>query len=1081
MATQRKYTSTADVQDFMINNIATKYFDFENVNVYRTGLFGYVNEIIAQITMDTHNAINIARREFYPVTAENPRSFFKMAALQKIGLPLVTPGQCKAVLILNRDEVIDNSTYKNGIYTCVIDKTTTIMADNIPFSLLYPIVIVSNETNGVWNHTIHYDKSNTNDLDKQKSNYYISHRTINQDGKRYLLLSVTLYQCIMETKSEMVTNDGLIETVSVLFDFDGDLANFEVFYLEDPEESNPVQLIKLIQGQAMVEVPFCYYRLLDANQIELTFPNNIYFTPELNSEIHCNIYTSLGKAGEFPSFKNDLSCKMNSETYPYNNNMTMLGRLDGKCHLALDIPSMNSYKETIKAAYATNNTITTSNDLQVLFDEMSRNYNKIVFRKKRHDAFDRLFGAYLLMRDEQNNIIPTNTLTIKLTLSDFDSYHEAHTKAIIKPGRLFEYNPDDNSLEVYTGVPVDDLKLIDDLTEYDESERFIYTNPFLIMCTLDPNLVGYYINSIDLSSSVEYTFMNDDSVMQFIGNNFAIDRNAIYGQDYYKFSIQISPTMDLESGDVVRVPEQSEVDYLVRAEASGFITRIYFDRDLGTPMAEIMYEGGIVETLQLGSYIDDEPVEDEEDEEPTYSGEEDEDIDQFEEFKDNYYVHAGYDLAVKPFEKFMEGDIIAYKKVRDKGKIRAALDIDGVLFDNSLYIPMTIEYYDQETNVYTLVGYIATDDIIDTDNTILVSNGIYGAGGGEDEDVAIPFKNLHFSVNVFYRSTDITIPHKYSDFDYFRLYTMTNTYMENSEEGIALIQFVGFVRSTLLFNEVEIMPPEEPEDYPDDYEEDDFPDEPVEEPTEEDENDESLDESLELDEDEENEYVSDDTEEDAAELEEYGSNELDSDIFVTIKEIPLIKADWIKQADNYIYIINSLQENYDTLQTLYYDLENNFNFDLKFYNTFGKSVAFRVGIGKTYKPLSKVNCSVRFGVMCPGFASKSQILAELRSFIKNYIESINSDTGNIQSIYMLSLVKEIYNKFQNISYCEYYGINEFNAAESQKIVPVPTSLMSEDLLNNHVPEFLNISSYMENGISVADIDIDFLDSAEEVE
>lgn len=1065
MASQRKYTSSAEIQDFMINNIATKYFDFENVNNYRTGLFGYINEVISQITMDTHNAINIARREFYPVTAENPRSFYKMAALQKIGLPLVTPGQCKAVLILDQDEVIDNSSYKNGIYTCVIDNSVSIMADNIPFTLLYPITIVSNSTDTGWNHTIHYDKGNKNDLDKQKTSYYISHRVINQDGKRYILLSVTLYQCQVETKSEMITTDGLVETISIMFEFEGDLAGFEVFYLEDPEESKPIQLIKLMQGQAMVESPFCYYRLLNANQIELTFPNNIYFTPELNSEIRCNIYTSLGKAGEFPSFKGDLSCMMQSEDYPYNNNMTMLGKIDGKCHLALPIPSMDSYKEKIKAAYATNNTITTSNDLQVLFDENSRNYNKIVFRKKRQDAFDRLFGAYVLLRDLQNNVIPTNTLTLKLALRDFDSYNESSTKAIIKPGRLFEYDPDSYKLSLYSGKPITDLVFTDDLSLYDDSsERFIYTNPFLIMCTLDPNLVGYYINSINSKTTVDYSYMNDNSIMQFIGNNFSIERNAIIGEDYYKISIQISPTTSLDQKDVIINPDVNKPDYCIRAEESGSISRIYFDLELKTPVAEILYDSGLTDIIQIGSCVNHEEREDDEEEEtePTYGGGMDVE-EEFvpEEYIDNYYVHPGYDLVVKPYERFVEGDILAYKKITDRGKIRAALDIEHALFDNGFYIPMLIEEYDAGNNIYTLVGYISTDDIIDTDNTLLINNGIYGISGEEDEDIAIPFKDLRFDVSVFFRSIDTTLAHKYSGFNYFHGHNLTNTYVESSENGLSLIQFVSFVRSTVMFDEATVSTPE--------LEEEATEETPLERPGE------GIDE-------EEYEFEEDNVEEPGdegltEELNEYSSDGLDEEIVVTIKEVPLIKANWIKCKDNYLYVIESLIENYETLETMYYDLENNFNFDLKFYNTYGKSKFFKTGISNRYQPLSQVNCSFRFGIHLPGFTSQSTFLEKFRPFVKEYIESVNSSSNNTQVIFIMNLVREIYEKFPEVGYCEYFGFNEFGES-TQKIVPVERREMSEELLANYIPEFINIASHNEDGESVLNISVEFLDLAE---
>ena len=93
----KKYTSTAEVQEFWINEIAPKYFNFENTNNYRSGLFGYINEVMSTALMDTHQSINIARREFYPVSAQNPQSFYKMAAVQKLDLPMATPSRCNAI------------------------------------------------------------------------------------------------------------------------------------------------------------------------------------------------------------------------------------------------------------------------------------------------------------------------------------------------------------------------------------------------------------------------------------------------------------------------------------------------------------------------------------------------------------------------------------------------------------------------------------------------------------------------------------------------------------------------------------------------------------------------------------------------------------------------------------------------------------------------------------------------------------------------------------------------------------------------------------------------------------------------
>ena len=64
------YTSQSSITQDWLENIAPKYFDFDQTNNLRTGLFGYINEVMGNTVEDTFNAVTIARREFYPTQAQ---------------------------------------------------------------------------------------------------------------------------------------------------------------------------------------------------------------------------------------------------------------------------------------------------------------------------------------------------------------------------------------------------------------------------------------------------------------------------------------------------------------------------------------------------------------------------------------------------------------------------------------------------------------------------------------------------------------------------------------------------------------------------------------------------------------------------------------------------------------------------------------------------------------------------------------------------------------------------------------------------------------------------------------------------
>lgn len=996
--TTKRYTSSAEIQEFWTNNIAPNYFDFDSVNNYRTGVFGYVNEVMSTSVMDTFHAVNVARREFYPVSAKYPQSIYKMAATQQLELPMATPATCRAILILYRDEIINNSTQSNGVYKCVIDKSAQIFADNMQFSLMYPIVILSNMSNGEWTHTIHYDKSNYNSLDKDEvSNYYITNTVTKQEGKDCLLLAVNLMQYKRETITQLVTTDSALQTVTMLFTFEGTLANFEVFYVEEPDSSKPVQLTKLMMGEVMTEQPFCYYRLLNSNMIELSFPKNIYFTPELNSEIYLDVYTSLGSGGNFDSFAGALSCTLESETYPYNNNMKMYGILNGSSVNGKDCPTLEAYTQKVQNAYSTNNTITTTNDLQILFDTMSDDpNNKVKFRKRRMDAFSRDYGAFVLLKDSTGNVVPTNTLTVKMRLNEFDLQNGLYEKAYIKPGAIFEYDPASDGSAIYTAKRAYDestgleLKLTDDLSQYDlDNSRFLYTNPFLIAINLNPTLIGYYCNSIDTTKSVEYSYINDLSVVQFVGSGLKVYRNAIDGENFYKFSLNISPTTELDVATIIEIPSsQDNDDYYYRAEQNGKILSLnYVDSQI---ICTILYEDGSTDEIPVSSGV---------------------------ELVDGEYEYStGYQLHFNVYDTFVAGDIIATLKVTDLGKVRACLNINNTLYNNGLYVPMVIEEYNEELNVYTLCGYISTDDVIDGE-TIVIERGILNADALEDESISIPSTNLQLEVVIFYNNDENNYSHKYSNFDYFKQHTMTNIYVDNSDEGVSLLEHIDFIKSSLDF-----------------IENDDLEDSSV------------------LSDEDADEYL------------------------ISIKEIPMVKATWIRSTKNFNYLINALILDYNKLKDIYSSLENEYTIDLKFYNTYGKSKFFRVGFRNQWSPLKSVNCSFKFGVYLTLMATHSTFLNDFRDYVKGAIESINSTASN-QSIYILNLTHDIKNKFTEVGYVEYYGFDNYGC-DVQKIEPIPTSELDAELLTSYVPEFINICSHIENGENIPNVDVEFLQHVE---
>lgn len=1259
----KKYTSIANIKDEWLTNIAPNYLEFDNVNNYQSGIFGYVNEIMANTTEDTFNAVNIARREFYPTTAQNKQSLYKMATLQRIGLPMTTPGSTKAVFLIPVKDVIEASSYNDGIYTCYIDNSLAILADDIPFIIDYPIIIISKKSGSSWIHTSHYDISILNSLDNSSSKY-IMNKTIIENGVEYLLLSVILRQASVQNITQVITKDNTLDTSTLDFTFDGDLANFEVFYTQ-VSGGTEIQLKKILYGSATPSTPFCSYQIINDNTIRLYFVANSYFTPEFNSEIRVAVYTSLGNSGNFESFKGSLTCIPNSITHPENNTMLITGLINGACTGGLDKATTDEFRQKIINAYSTNNTITTSNDLQVYFDNLSASVsanaknNRIMFRKKRDDALIRLFGAYCMIKDSSNNVVPTNTLDIKFKRSWLSSDLGAN-RLFIKPGTLFEYGPNSSSVN-YTAVPVDssELSLMNDLDVYDNNSailykfiyadnqfvaigsngsilsstngttwtkrvsnisnhlrgiaygngkyvvvgaggtiltstngvlwtaatsnvdtylydvayndgyfiavgesatmlsstdgttwtqiiirnqlptiaakvlrsiayggtsskywhavgddgviigfkvtstpadinvatnwklfgseshgdtlnkiiyadskficvgsdgalisknpddtlvwtnatgftsyilndiayvnnlyivcgynglimtstdlitwvnrtsgslnnlnaigsansifiaigdsgtilnssdgliwgpkplRFLFTNPFLIAVNINPNIIGHYLNSIDSSRSISYTYVNDNTLTQFIASGMKIKRNALIGENFYKFSLFLTPASDLDATTIVSVNDPALPANQIRATKNGMVSKIYFKNK--NVVALITYNDGTTTEIAVSSYIN---------------------------YADNAFTYStGYTLNFNAGESFVANDILAVKKVTDLGKLRAVGNFKDVLYDNNMYIPFCIEDYNAENNYYEIDAYLSTDDVMTLDAKLLVTHGIFRTDASENDNVTIPMNKLDLDVHIFYNNDDINYTHKYSSFEYVKNYTLTNTYTNaeaNDLDKISLIQQIDFIRNVMTFD----------------------------------------------------------------------TSLSETDYTINITEIPMAQASWCKIESNFNYLISTMYQNYLNLYETYFLLENNFGIDLKFYNTYGKSRFFKVGIKDDVEILDNINCSFSLGVYLTSLSSTEIFITKFKEFIKEYIESANYINNNGQSIYILNMISEAKAEFPEIGYIEYYGFNSYNY-KYQKIEGVSDSQISSAALRKYIPEFLNIRSIY-NGTS----------------
>jgi len=1051
------YSSIADIQNYWLSDIASKYFNFSDTNNYKIGIFGYINEVMSTVTQDAFNSINVAKREFYAASAENIDSFYKMAGNYEVDIPLVVPAKCNIALFITEKDIIENSSIVDGTYTFILDNTMEILADGIQFTLDYPIRILARYSNGKYNYTTYYDTTKNNSLAKISSKY-IQNKCVNINNTKYLALSIGVQQYVITNKNENITKNSSIETTSLIFQYDGDLAGFDIYYTENPGVSVEEHIPKYDINDITPAGKFCIYEYLPDNKIRITFPRSAYFSPKINAEIRCAIYTSGGTSNEFDEFLGDLECSCQSDDYPYNNGLMIRGVVNGKCSGAIDKQSDEDFKRDVRYAIKTNSTITCASDLEEFFNDVASDKQiRVKFSKNRDDALYRIYNSFVLLKDNSDNVIPTNSCDIIIKRSEFDEFQG--DRGIIKPGKIFQYTSrNDGSVEI---VP---YKLSDSLpSELENSDTILFANPFLIACAMENGIVGYYGNAISEIHNTEFTFVEDRTVNQFICLGFQIDRNPIAGEKYYTFTVKISSSSDLDPATLVTITDKENEDNLIRARYDGVVS-------------ETFYKDGAV-WFRVKYITDNEDESTEDIQISTYST--------INEDGESFTYHTGYSMNFDVLDTFVQGDILAVKKDKDLGKVRGCIDIDNTLTNHGMYIPLYIEEYDEEKDAYTMRAYISTNDFISLNQTITLDHGIYMTNGLEDNSVAIPMENTTCTISIFYKDDIANYVHNMWGYSFFKNYTLTNQYSTPSSEAFSLAKGITFFKSNLKFIDnttIENVISSSTGMVSNIYTENNNVNALV-----------KYDDGTEeiivvkkgvIDTSGNISYTNE------FELKYEVGVKFDSNAIIASKQVyegdiddyqmrisltPLTRADWIKNYDNYNTLINKIYKTFDVLYEAYFSLENQYGISMSLFNTYGKSNRYEVGNYNAMYPLSRVNCSMSIGVEVDAMTNITLFTEKLRLYIKEFIESFNDLDQNGKPLFIIDLLGDIKDEFPEIIHVEYYGFNEYGT-EAQVISPKKEDAITTDYVQTYVPEFINIYTYTENGITIPKIDIRILNS-----
>lgn len=570
MSNERNYSSIYTIKDFAINDIAPKYLNMDNVNDLNVGLLGIVTDVMGTIAEDNFNTTTTYLNEIHPNTAILPETIYNNAALFQDSDFFAIPCQMKAWLFILEDNIIKDSTIVPNTESkeYFIDSDLKIDIEGIQFMLDYNIHISYIEYNNDYIFSVKYsNKRHGTDYkspfnNAPASNGIIKSRRITYNNERYLAMFVDLRQVLKYVVEETVIGNNVINAPSFTIMVDGDISSFDVF-CKEPGESNYTQLEKRLLGTPPEKgVKACYYRLTDENELEVSFTiKDGYYKPEFGASIIIDYTTTLADKGAFDLYNgSDIVCIGSSDIYDYNNKMIMFCIPQSASQFGSPKMTLEELRLRNCENFSTVKSYTIENDLQLYFNRFTFSDNvKMNVVKKRNDMYDRIFSTYILFRNSTSNMIKTNTLTMNLDAyyndvtseyhTGFDNFNYNDGDRYFPAGSLFAYGYNGTGI-VYIG---DDINNYD---KYKDSYPFIFATPFLMHFETNPTTIGYYLNTINDTYPLDYSYVNNEEILQFMATSFKLSRDSVKGSSLMRNRY----VLDLIMAPTVKIKEESLID-----------------------------------------------------------------------------------------------------------------------------------------------------------------------------------------------------------------------------------------------------------------------------------------------------------------------------------------------------------------------------------------------------------------------------------------------------------------------------------------------------------------------------------------
>lgn len=561
------WVPSSDIYDIlgMVKDTKARFVDNQDESTLAVGIFGFLGDLEAKKIQSAIQETYILGNEMFPTRARLTKNLLTHAAYHNITHINANPSSIVlniALSVSDLDMYMTNTAY--GDQEFFFDHTCPIYVGDYEFHFDYDIRLgrswhhrYDDKGNKIYSYSARYiiDSNDRNPISDITNAYLLQPYIANFNNYKYVFLQPIARQCTITTITDTILSNNVIDNKSYTFSFENQLVDF-VVYIND--SSGTHRLTPYLYG-SLIEpdtTDYCWYQYTSEDTIRVQFDQTNYI-PGFNSEIKIVVYTTVGSEGNF-SYQNQddeagFMVDLESEKYQYK-------KINCIVNCATDAAGGTDRKDNdtlrnLLPKYAlSRGYLTTETDLLNYFDRISDEKNKLTLQKKVDNQLRRIWYCYALLKDAQNNIIPTNSINLNIDPKKDYVLKITDKKYIIPMGTTFVMDTKTGQSEYIENIYIPGVtRSTDSVTGselvdytgcfaakgYFDNGKYYYALLHNMVINLDPLYCSYFNSLINMTDYFSFVYANDNIDLGIIANTITIRRNLLSDRNAYHITFNL--------------------------------------------------------------------------------------------------------------------------------------------------------------------------------------------------------------------------------------------------------------------------------------------------------------------------------------------------------------------------------------------------------------------------------------------------------------------------------------------------------------------------------------------------------------